>query len=434
MTTSATPTAHDNDWPRVYRRQRHHVYATVFLGGAGLIFSGLAVWWFVRAPADTESQHPLVITALLLLMIAAFAGVCGSMIAEAVYGAFVLGPDSFTYRSLFGDRSMRRDEVAGGRGVFSDRLAKLTIESVDARKKPIKMHWMMQSDEVLDAWLVSLPNLDFIDRARVTDELLSDPRLGASPEERSAALAATSRVAGRVAWVSLALWIWGLVYPRPYALAVGLNAALPLIVLAYVARHPSAFSFDAPAYDPRARIAEPFLVSAFVLTARAAFDINIISKASWLLPVTLTAAAVTLPCDTLLRPARIQWRGRLLLAAAWFAWSYGAVCIANAKLDTSSQRSELTVTRMHLSRGRKTTYELTLAPWDTAYRGARVFVSRRLYESAAVGRSVCVDLHRGFFAIPWFEVVSLRCGPSIDASDRTLPTTTAPTDARGRSR
>lgn len=434
MTTSATPTTHDNGWPRVYRRQRDYVYAMVFLGGGGLIFSGLAVWRFVRAPADTGSQHPLVIAALLLLMIAAFAGVCGSMIAEAIYGAFVLGPDSFTYRSLFGDRSMRRDEVAGGRGVFSDRLARLTIESVDPRKKPIKMNWWMRSDEVLDAWVVSLPNLDFIDRTRITEALRADPRLGASPEERTATLAAVSRATRRVAYASLAMGLWGLAYPRPYALAVILNAVLPLIVLGYAAKRPSAFSFDAPAYDPRVGVDVPLYMSALALAGRALFDINTLSKTSWLLPVTLTAAALTLGCDTLLRPARVQRKGRLLLAAVWFAWSYGAVCIANAKLDASSQRSEVTVARMHVSRGKTTTYELTLAPWSTAPSGARVFVSRRLYESAAVGRSVCVDLHRGFFAIPWFEVVSLRCGPSIDASDGAPRATTAPTDARGRSR
>jgi preprotein translocase subunit Sec61beta len=98
----------------------------------------------------------------------------------------------------------------------------------------------------------------------------------------------------------------------------------------------------------------------------------------------------------------------IYLAVIGGALGYGAPGMIDTRFDTSQpQQFRATVTAMHVSRGRSTSYYLDLSAWGPVARPADVAVSSSLYNQLNPGDEVCVGLHGGALQIPWFVVA--RC-------------------------
>lgn len=85
--------------------------------------------------------------------------------------------------------------------------------------------------------------------------------------------------------------------------------------------------------------------------------------------------------------------------------SYGIVVAGNAVLDNSGyEYHEVTVTDKSVSRGKRTTYYLTLQPWAHQPESERESVSWQLYKTVEINDKVGIHYYKGAFNIPWFRI------------------------------
>lgn len=87
------------------------------------------------------------------------------------------------------------------------------------------------------------------------------------------------------------------------------------------------------------------------------------------------------------------------LVLAFFA----TILLLNGKLDKSPRTLVRTnLVQKSLSRGRGgDTYTLTVSSWRPGKRSEDFRVDSRLFARAVVGEPVTVELHKGYFGIPW---------------------------------
>lgn len=93
-----------------------------------------------------------------------------------------------------------------------------------------------------------------------------------------------------------------------------------------------------------------------------------------------------------------------VMAVFALLYGFGSIRQVNCAFDHSTPRIyEATVLRHRVSRGKTTSYFLTLGPWGPD--GEReVDVHRSLYDAVGVGSTVSVRLSEGLLHIPWFVV------------------------------
>src|SRR5262249_46463312 len=85
----------------------------------------------------------------------------------------------------------------------------------------------------------------------------------------------------------------------------------------------------------------------------------------------------------------------------------GAVLHANGMLDRSPvTQMHATVLQKTMIRGRATQRHLFVSSWRPGRAREHFIVSPSVYESAAVGKPVAIDVHAGYFGFPWHGQIS----------------------------
>jgi hypothetical protein len=97
-----------------------------------------------------------------------------------------------------------------------------------------------------------------------------------------------------------------------------------------------------------------------------------------------------------LRTAYICSGGFLILLAA--------LMLLNGALDGSPVRSVKTaIIRKSIARGRSsTTHTLVVSSWRPGRRQEKLEVNRQTYQSVLLGEPIEVEMHGGFFRLPWY--------------------------------
>jgi hypothetical protein len=99
--------------------------------------------------------------------------------------------------------------------------------------------------------------------------------------------------------------------------------------------------------------------------------------------------------------------GRLRTAYIYsggFLTLLGALMLLNGALDASPVASVRTsIIRKSISRGRSsTTHTLVVSSWRPDRSQEKLEVSRQTYQSVLLGEPIDVEVHGGFFRLPWY--------------------------------
>jgi hypothetical protein len=72
---------------------------------------------------------------------------------------------------------------------------------------------------------------------------------------------------------------------------------------------------------------------------------------------------------------------------------------------------QATVTQKNITRGRRSvTYTLTVRSWRPGKSNEDLEVNAATYQNAGVGQKITVQIHKGFFGLPWYSGVSTMRG------------------------
>jgi hypothetical protein len=386
-------------WPRVYRLRRGQ---RLFLGGLGAVGIAGGLGGAVAILLEGKEPPALALIPLAFVILGAY------LVAAVRVGRVVLYEDAIELVELGkGKRRLRKDEIAGLRLIrMQYGQAQLRIE-LRGGKKPVKAHWVHESDEVLQAWLSSIPDLDARERAQAEAELLRSSALGGTEAERVRALGRAKTTARIANGVAIAASLWGWISPRPYLAAVSTLAVLPLAALALLASGRGRYAFDARRTEPRPSLAFAVLGPGLVLGLRAILDVHVLDVAPLLAGAAIGAIVFAAALAAVAPDFRRIWAVALLTPLlAFYPW--GAFSLANAVLDRAAPEVFRAAVRgKHVSTGKTTSYELRLGPWGPVTEAKTVEVARVVYDRVATGDSVCVLLRPGALGARWFVV--LRC-------------------------
>jgi hypothetical protein len=79
----------------------------------------------------------------------------------------------------------------------------------------------------------------------------------------------------------------------------------------------------------------------------------------------------------------------------------------NGGLDRSpTEKVRTTIVRKTVLRGKQTNYDLTLSPWRQDGNVKHFSVTSSIFSRAVVGKTATIDVHHGFFGLPWYSSIS----------------------------
>jgi hypothetical protein len=314
--------------------------------------------------------------------------------------------DRIELRGLVKTRTLLRDDILGRRLVRPHNSPPiLVLVPRNVSQKQMKIGLIYNFDAAFQDWTAFLPDLDEQDLRANRQEIMSNPALGITPNDRTDALQRAQRFSRFLMALTFVAGAWAWIDPRPYRLVISLLGLLPWVAVVITARSAGLFRIDQKPNDPHPSVAIPFLLPGAVLMLRVIHDMN---SVEWIGPFCLSIAlagfltAAAIMSDRSLRSRVITG---LLIFVFSMSYGYGAGMEANALLDRSAASVyAVRVTDKRESSGRSTTFYLNLAPWGPMHKGNKVSVSPRFYRSVKAGDTVCVALRPGALHLPWYIV------------------------------
>ena len=314
----------------------------------------------------------------------------------------VLFPDRIQVEQLSRTEVLDREDLRGWRSLPTSPPG-LVLVPRDARRRPVKVAQLFRLDTEFAHWLDTLPRLDSADLRRSKAEIRNNARLGATPRERMQKLAESKRLEKVLAVIGSLVAAWGLLYPRPYELAIVALASLPWIALEIVRRSGGLFRVDAKRNDAHPNVAVAFMFPGLVLGSRSLLDYNVFLSpvAAWF--TIGIGGLVFLAAFVVDRSVRGKVGTLIGLLVFSLAYGYGIAIEANALLDRSTGVTYVAnVEGKHIVSGRATTYNLDLGPWGPKTKSSKLRVNRATYRNIERGDIVYLTMRRGALGVNWY--------------------------------
>lgn len=300
-------------------------------------------------------------------------------------------------------RRMRVDEMRGRRFGARKGGGHLVFEPRRPGAKALRVPALPSMDAGFHAWLARIPDLDAADLARWEAEALA--ALGATPREREARLAPARWLSWPINLLGFLGGTWAMFFPRPYAWAVGLALAMPLVALAATVLGRGGFQLLGATGDPRRTVGFAIVWPTFACAMRAT-DFDLVSLGPVLLPAALGGVVLT---GVAMAGDRAFRRTPKLLpfAALWFAFQAGAMLsLVNCAFDRSCPAEHAPVvldkwTQVSKSRS----WWVRVEAWGPFASPQSVQVPPFVYEEVTVGKPARIRLREGRLGFPWFRVI-----------------------------
>jgi hypothetical protein len=387
-------------------RHEYHIkawYRSILLVlGAPAVAGSIVMSMVARNVAN--STLPLVMTIAFL-----FFGVY--LIALALRSRVIIDGSRIEIRGAFNDRYADRNEIEGYRTI-SSRNGKYTQFYMNNGRGTLTLYNHFDKDGAFDAWLQKIPDLDKRDRDSILEKISQQEELGATPQERLAALAQAKTysifalIIAIAAGVAANYGIPALYLPFSVALAL-----VPIVLAFLLHRSPLLYTVFKRKDDPRAELLYALLASGFGLLIRAR-GIHFVSLDSIGVVIALITLAYVAAFYHSFFESPSPARTFFALLLFGVLYSYGAVTMADAVGDESAPtRFVVHVIGKHYTTGRSRSYYLSLEPWGPLQQPNNLGVSKAIYDNATPGDQVCLELHRGRLNAAWFTHVSCSNAP-----------------------
>jgi hypothetical protein len=328
------------------------------------------------------------------------------MLAMVVRSRLVIDGTHIQVQTAFRERSAEIGDIEGFRTVRSRNGSYIWLKLRQGQGS-FTIPPIFDTDGDFAAWMRQVPDLDQHDREQILTEIAQQPALGATPEERLNALPTARTWALFLIVVTVAAAAMLLLAPaffRPLAVAI---LVLTPFAAAWLLHHaPLLYAFFKQKADPRAEVSFVPLIAAFGLLIHAG-GLHFVAIQQLALIAVPLALAYFAAFASAVRIGAV--RPGVLIAVAFFAclYSYGLAAVTDALGDSAVAASyRVDVLDKHVSRGRSTSYSLTLAPWGDRQEPARVGVSESTYGVVGIGDQVCIQVHRGNLRVPWYWIAA----------------------------
>jgi hypothetical protein len=306
----------------------------------------------------------------------------------------------------FGERGFHVSEIKGYK--VDDNY--IHVYPLDASKKKIKVSRYLENSEWVRQWfMLRFRDLNEYDAEQETLSILHDERFGITAEGRARRLQEARKVAKAVNAISWVVCGWIIFYPKPYNVAITAGLLLPLLIITIAYLYRGLMKADENENGPHPSMATGFGVVAAAMAIRALMDFTILEyNKGWHLIALITLMVSLL---YLLSTEGLHFRKvsdylfALILPMVVFMFAYGVSVLGNCMLDNSPEKVfETTVLKKSTTKGKSTTYYLTVAPWDRQIEPRQLDVGLAEYDLVSEGDVVNIVQRDGYFDMTWVIV------------------------------
>jgi len=365
----------------------------------GALFEGCGVFlvYLVVKTHNSESSF-------LFLSIAPFAfGIY--MLATALRSRLVIDGSRVEVRYGFTEKTADLSQIEGYRTV-STRNSSLWQLKLKEGRGTITVQKSYDCDG-LRSWLQQIPDLDERDRNALLAQIEQSQELGATPEERLAALSRAKQLSYGLTAAAIAgalsLGLGGTSLRLPSAIVLAL---LPVVLIYLVRQGPLLYGIFTPKRDPRTDLGIAFMACGLGLIF-GNMGVHFVEKVSLLEYAGLFGL---LFCAGIFSAARKNpqfWGAMLGMLFIAGAYGFGLAEAADTIPDQAKPASySATIENKHETNGRSTSYYLDLGPWGPMQGANSLSVSESTYEGASIGDLICLDLRPGVLRVQWYQAVA----------------------------
>jgi len=324
-----------------------------------------------------------------------------ALVVGCVYVRLTLYEDKLDYRGVFGRAVIPRaniEKTSGAQRNWGSASICLHLRGKGARKK---ISALGKVDDVFWRWFDGIPNEESEAQVKRSEHLLANPAFGGSPTERAYAINRDADWLNRAHWVSIAITFWGLFWPQPYALCLGVLAGFPVLAAMAAILSFGRWTLNDDDGSGRIGIGGMMAVSpACVLALRAFMDDHMVD---WILPVLYGGiAGIVLLLVVALTERRLSGRTAVVGVFAYCLYAWGVLLYIDTTFDSGAAKI-VAVKVVDVDDGNKT-HELTVTPWENRRDNNSVSVGSRFIKTVKPGDTVCVYVYPGLVDLPWYEV------------------------------
>ena len=315
-------------------------------------------------------------------------------------------PEKIRDVCFLGTTELYLNDISGFRILPTQYVQMLIIQPKHSTAKKIKVALIIDHKEELLEWLnQNLVNLDSQEYQEEMDQLLSDPELGASEEQRLSLLNRAKRWSMILNGLAIVSSLWVLIRPQPYTYAIWTSISLPLIALFSLRYFNNVIKLNDKYQSAYPNVALAFIIPCLGLALRALSDFNILCWDHFWLPFLSFSLATFILVLFFAQDVRNKSGQLILLFLFCTIYGYSTVILLNGVLDRSSPSTyRANVIEKRISKGKHTSYYLKISPWGPRKGQEEIDVGRSIYNRYDTGDSVQIIVKQGRFEIPWFFV------------------------------
>jgi hypothetical protein len=374
-----------------------------FLFGVASLVFGLFMTYTLWVRSASQDSSLILVMMLIPVVLGVY------LVALAVRSKLIIDGNQVEVHYAFRERSADLSEIEGFRTV-STRNGSYWILQLKGNLGKITISKSFKEDDDLRAWFQQMTDLDERDRGVLLQKIQQDQELGATPEDRLAALKRAKQwnivLSGAAIAAAIGFFLGDQTLRVPFAAVLAL---VPAVLVYLVSKQNLLYALFKPKKDPRTDVGIGLMISGFGLLL-----VNQNSQFVSMLPILPYIVLIVLVCLVSLA-GTIRGNPRFwgsMIGVVFFCglYGFGVVACWDKMLDKSKPETyAVSVTGKHISSGsRSTTYYLELEPWGPETSQNNLDVSRGVYESIETGDSVSLELRSGALHAAWYRLVSWK--------------------------
>ncbi|WP_290335283.1 hypothetical protein [Ferruginibacter paludis] len=365
------------------------------LTSAAIFLFGL---YLGSTPSPAGIAFSLTVVSVLMLL-------AGLIVLNVARKKLVITKDRILYTSLFSTRELPIQSIRGYR--VSSKAIVIEPSSPEYGRIYIGNYTDLANSSDIRKWVMAnFKDVNAEDLAIARHQMLEDPTVGNSPEEREKS------------------------YQRAKVFAYGYNtiAIITGIVMALIS---SAFSniclllipwigvvvmFSNKGliklYGASNRSINPYVMPGIVLSSvcmlvKSAKLYTLLNIAPLLIPSMLAATVLIVPLYLRGRNAAAgSLQGQVIfILVAGLIYGFASIRLINCAFDAKpAELYQAEVLRHWYTTGRGRGYFIKLSPWGPQTEPSKVEIGRQFYQNTFIGDSVLVRLKPGLLQLPWYRV------------------------------
>lgn len=364
------------------------------------VFAILPAIWIFNDPQGTPLQISLLAFGVAIMGFALWGA------PKFVRDRIEIHPDRIRHQGALSATDLHIDEIEGYRIIPTQYIETLLLLPKSSSLKKIQIALIYERKAELLAWLAAnLVSLDERDRKQTLKSIISDEHLGSNKDERLRKLADARKWTRTLNFLGFVAIGWGIFYPNPYGYALGLLLALPPAALLMMVLSRGLIRYDTPKSSSYPNVAAAFMMPPIALLLRALIDWHFTDWHELLPSTVLLGAALTLALWIAATDIRKKAAMLVFGAGLCFLYAHGAAAFFNCFHDRSEPLVyEATITDQRITRGKQTSYYLTLDPFVDDTPSREVQVPADIYHTHRVGGTARIYHKQGRLGASWFFV------------------------------